>query len=217
ALRRAVEVLGVAGGVGVVLQGHGQAQLLPQGVDDGRVYHARDVRRPHDAPALVVEGAGRADADGRDLVAARAQLARGAGHGRDRVGDARVGRVHAHAVEDAALGDHGREDLRAAQVDSQRAQLGVPPARRATSTACAAIMTSSSVSSTSTATRLSGALASGPPAAFAAGSSSIPRKPRPSSAAARVAGSFSPTPPVNTTASRPPIAAAYAPTSLRTL
>ena len=49
------------------------------------------------------------------------------------------------------------------------------------------------------------------PRSFASGSSAIPRNSRPSQQAARRRAEFSPMPPVNATASSPPMAAAYAP------
>src|SRR5690606_15500322 len=214
--RRAVEVLGVARGVGVVLELDRQAQGALERLDQRGVDHAGDVGGEDDPSALVVQGPRRAHAHPRHLVPAADELARGAGHRRHHGVEPRLWRVDAHAVEDAAVLDHCRQDLRAAEVYAQCAPLALPPARRAASTACAAIKTSSSVCTTSTATGLPGSLITGPPAAFAASSNLTPRNPRPSSAAARVAASFCPTPPVNTTASRPPIAAAYAPTSLRT-
>src|SRR5690606_15892859 len=161
-----------------------------QGVHDGRVDHAGDVRREHHATTGVVERAGRPDADGRHAVASCDEPPGRGGHRGHDVLEAGLGRVDAHAVDDLAVRDDGREDLRAAQVDADGAHCVVPPARPAASTAWAAIMLSSSVLTASTATALPGALTTGPPAAFAAGSSSMPRKRRPSSAAARITASF---------------------------
>src|SRR5450759_5743705 len=78
-------------------------------------------------------------------------------------------------------------------------------ARRAT-------INSSLVASASTVTRAPSAdTTRSPPPAFFAPSSSIPRNSSPAQHFSRSRAEFSPIPPVNATASSPPIAAAYAP------
>jgi len=71
-----------------------------------------------------------------------------------------------------------------------------------------AIISSSSVRITRTATGLDDLDIKREFAAFLLGSNSIPRKPRPLQMRARTAGEFSPIPPENTSASRPPSAPA---------
>jgi len=74
-----------------------------------------------------------------------------------------------------------------------------------------AIMSSSSVRMTRTATRLAAAEITHSFAAFRFSSSSIPRNPSPSQTRARTVGAFSPMPPVSTSVSSPPNAAENAP------
>src|SRR5690606_775361 len=168
----------------------------------------RDVRREHDASADVVEGPRRAHAHRIDDVPALQEAASRAGHGCDHVRETRLRRVHAQPVDYGTLFDDGGQDLRAAKVDPQRAQLALTFGPRATSVASDAMTLSSSVATTNTATALVPELTTGPPARLASGSNSNPRKLKPSTASARMRWSFSPTPAVKTTASIPPIAAA---------
>jgi len=78
---------------------------------------------------------------------------------------------------------------------------------------CVAIMSSSSVWTTRAPTRLPGVEMRGPPAAFAAGSSSTPSQAAPRQTRSRIGAEFSPTPAVNTIASSPSSAAASDPSS----
>ena len=83
---------------------------------------------------------------------------------------------------------------------------------------CRAIASSSSVGTTSTSTGLSSVpIRRGPSvsSSLRCGSTSMPSAASPRSASARTRATFSPTPPVKTTASAPPSTARYAPTYLR--
>ncbi len=79
--------------------------------------------------------------------------------------------------------------------------------------ACRAIISSSSVRITHAETLLAPVVIRGPPAPFAAGSSSTPSQAASRQTRSRIAGAFSPTPAVKTTASSPPSAAASEPSS----
>ena len=112
-----------------------------------------------------------------------------------------------------------RRGLRAAQnivnfLRGDRDYIRANPGR--TGSACRAITSSSSVAITRTA---HGPLPDGRVVALVARASStpMPRCARPPHASARIAGACSPMPPVNTTRSTPPSAAARAPIALRTL
>ena len=80
---------------------------------------------------------------------------------------------------------------------------------------CLAIINSSFVGTTQAATRLSGRLMRGTPASLAAASNSSPSHAASRQTRARIAAEFSPMPPVNTSASSPPRAAAREPNSRR--
>src|SRR6266404_1709768 len=90
---------------------------------------------------------------------------------------------------------------------------GLPHFPSSTRCVWRAIMSSSLVGTTHALTRLPAALMRGPPRALAAASGSIPSHAASRHTRSRIAGAFSPIPPVNTIVSSPPRAAASEPSS----
>src|SRR5690606_33010510 len=114
-----VEMLGVTGSVGIVLERHSDAEAPADRRDDGRVDHAGDVGREDHFALGVVERPGGTDADGVHLMAAAEEGPGALRHGIGHVVEARLRSVDLLPVEDDAVLDDRGQDLGATQVDTE--------------------------------------------------------------------------------------------------
>src|SRR4029450_11331796 len=182
----------VAGRIGVVDRG------CLAGLELALVEERPEHRRQAHVQPRPGQGAGAVPPDGLLRVEAQLDLPEAAGPGRRCV----VGRTRGTPVRARLRGPHGRLPLRRSKVPQHHRSRARTPL--AISRSSRAATTSVRTTAPSAVRSASGAAGVPTPGSLRGPSSAPPRKPNPAAAAARTVGAFSPTPPVNTSASSPP-------------